>query len=529
MNNFKHFSLLEKSHSLSTRKILLAILSGVMLTASFPPGKLSFLVWFAFVPLFISIGNESHFQAFKLGLISGIAHYFTLVYWIMIVLGHYGDLNLFYSFGTFVLLSLYLALYPAFFCGLASLIADTRFHILLMPGFWVGLEYIRSKLLTGFPWCLLGYTQYRHLNLIQIADLFGVYGISFFIILINVLIYHLFFKNRHETKISLKFEIFIVALITGGILGYGQYRLFETHSKKQSHQIIKVAAIQGNIDQSIKWDSAYQNRTMEIYQRLTRKIYDFKPDLIVWPETSVPFFFQNNSKFSPEVLSVTKESGAALVFGSPAYRYIGEIKRYYNRAYLITPDNDPPRFYDKVHLVPFGEYVPLKKFLFFINRLVPAAGDFDSGKKIVTLNYRDLRIGVLICFEAIFPEISRAQTKAGADLLVNLTNDAWFGLTNAPYQHLSMAVLRAVENRRPMIRAANTGFSAFVSPEGEIYALSTLFNEEALKASVDISGSHSTFYTRLGDLFALLLLVISIIKIISSCCARRVASTRRPI
>ena len=510
-----HNTIVEKRANLSTHKWLLAILSGLMLTASFPPGKLSWIAWFAIVPLLRSLDNESPFQAFKLGFIAGTTHYITLIYWIVVVLEHYGNLNPIFSLGTFLLLCLYLALYLAFFSSITTFLKGSRFVLIFTASLWVGLEYLRANLLTGFPWCLLGYTQYKHLHLIQIADLCGVYGLSFFIILLNVLLYHIFFKHRNKSNVFLKWEILAVVFITGGILTYGHYRLSESQLENESRQHIKIAVIQANIDQSIKWDPAYQSETISTYQRLARASFDFKPEVIIWPETAVPFFFQNNVELSPKVFSLAIESGAILIFGSPAYKRIGGVTKFYNRAYLLTPKGQPSQFYDKVHLVPFGEYVPLKRLLFFINRLVPAAGDFEEGDKITPLNHSNLSFGTLICFEAIFPGIAHAHVRRGANILVNLTNDAWFGMTSAPYQHLCMAVFRSVENRRPMIRAANTGFSAYIAPQGEIVALSNLFCQDCLKISIDLSRCPLTFYVRFGDLFAISLLVISFIKVLS--------------
>ena len=513
-SDYSSLSLAGKRSNL-TRKVILAILSGAMLTASFPPSRLSFLAWFALVPLLISINNESFSRAFKLGFIAGTTHYLTLIYWIVVVLGRYGNLSILTSLGPFVLLCLYLALYPAFFSGITTWLRGSRFVLLFMASIWVGLEYVRAKLLTGFPWCLLGYTQYENLHLIQIADLCGVYGISFLIILSNGLLYHLFFRRHDKGNGILRWEILIILLVGGGALAYGHYSLTAGHMEKGPHRMVNTVIIQANIDQSLKWEPAHQTETMATYQRLTRAAYDFKPDLIVWPETSAPFFFQDDVVFTPKILSLARESNSVLVFGSPAYNQIHGKTKYYNRAYLITSDDQPPQYYDKVKLVPFGEYVPLKRYLFFINRLVPAAGDFEPGNRIAPLKGRQVLPGILICFEAIFPELASTQTREGANILINLTNDAWFGRTSAPYQHLSMAVFRAVENRRPMIRAANTGFSAFIGPDGRIIALSSLFEEETLKASIGISNSPLTFYARFGDLFAFSLLAVSLIKILS--------------
>ena len=516
-----------KKTLLPSKKVFLACLSGILLTASFPPLEFSFLAWFALVPLLISLDNESSSGAFKLGFISGTVHYLSLIYWIVIVLGRYGNLNIFLSSFPCFLLCLYLALFIALFSLLIALFRGTPLLALWAGFFWVGFEYFRTEYLIEFPWCLLGYTQYEHLSLIQISDILGVYGLSFLIVLVNGLIYHLLFqlqnKNKKERNGSLRWEILLTSLLVIGTLIYGRYRLSERPAENVSHKTIKAVIVQGNIDQSLKWDPAYQAKTLETYRRLTRENYDFKPDLIVWPETSVPFFFQDNVALSTELVSMANESGAAMVFGSPAYKRTAGTINYYNRAYLISPDGRPPQHYDKVHLVPFGEYVPLKTLLSFVNRLVSAAGDFAEGEEIVTLKHESLSIGVLICFEAIFPEIARIHTQKGANILVNITNDAWFGKTSAPYQHLAMAVFRAVENRRPLIRSANTGFSAFIGAQGKIIARGDLFCEETLKDSMDISNSASTFYTRFGDIFAFSMLIFSLIKISSFLWKRKIS------
>ena len=500
---------------LTCRRVLLAFLSGFMLTASFPPGNLSLLAWIAMVPLFKSLENQARSNAFKLGFIAGAAHYVTLIYWIVFVIGHYGNAGTFLSFIPLLLLCFYLALYAAFFSNIMVRLKDSRFLLILMPSAWVGLEYVRAKFLTGFPWCLLGYSQYKHLYLIQIADLFGVYGVSFLIVLVNALVYSLFFRKINNGRSYLRWEALITACILAGALIYGHFRIQAYHVKGELHSHIRVAVIQPNIDQSIKWKPAYQAETMATYQRLTRSSYDFKPKLIVWPETSVPFFFQDDLEFSPVITSLARESGAAVIFGSPAYKQAQDKTEYFNRAYLIPPYGQPLQHYDKIHLVPFGEYVPLKKILFFVNRLVAAAGDFQAGSDIGILNFDGLSIGVLICFEAIFPKLARDQARQGINLFVNLTNDAWFGMTSAPYQHLSMATFRSVEYRKPMIRAANTGFSAFIDSRGKILSMSSLFDEEILKGIIDSSSSSLTFYARFGDLFAFTLLIFTLISIFS--------------
>lgn len=497
---------------MSRKKILLAALSGLALTASFPPSKLDWMAWFALVPLLKSFADESPPHAFFLGFVGGLVHYLTLLYWIVPTLKNYGYLSFLTSVLILLLLCLYLALYLAVFSYLICRIKDSRFPVFLMASLWVGLELIRATMLTGFPWCLLGYTQFRHLTLIQIADLAGVYGISFIIILSNGLIYCLIFNHGSLRKRGFQWEVLGILVLASLTMAYGYYRLAEDQNMPGEKKSIKVAIIQGNIDQSVKWDIDYQEKTVDTYDRLTRSTFQFKPDLIVWPETSMPFFFQDYIKLSFKVHEISRESGAGLIFGSPAYGRKAGRTEYYNRVYLLSPNGELSAYYDKVHLVPFGEYVPLKRFLPFIHRLVQAAGDFAAGKNIEPLSLPRLSSGILICFEVIFPELARTHTREGAEILVNLTNDAWFGMTSAPYQHLSMAIFRAVENGRPLVRSANTGFSAFIDPRGKIIARGELFKEEVLKQELELSRSSLSFYTRYGDLFAFTLFVISLIK-----------------
>jgi apolipoprotein N-acyltransferase len=496
--------------------MLLAVLAGIILTFSFPPSKLSLLAWVALIPLFFCIDENSFLRSFKYGLIAGLSHYLTLIYWIIFVLGHYGNLSVLASLGPYVLLCSYLSVFFGFFTGLSRHLIFSPMGLLWVPGLWVSLEYLRANLLSGFPWCLLGYSQYKHLQIIQIADVVGVYGISFLIVLVNLNIFHLIKSRKRKNIRIITWETLFSLILVSSVLSYGYYRIAKLEEIKAQNRPVKALIVQGNIDQSLKWDPSYQEETLEIYTRLTRSALSFKPDIVLWPETAVPFFFQDNKTFSPRVLSLAKDTGAVLIFGSPAYRRIAGSTRYFNRAYLISPNDLSVQYYDKVHLVPFGEYIPLKNILSFIDRLVPAAGDFQPGDEIRPLTHKGLDIGVLICFESIFPELARKHTLKGANLLANLTNDAWFGKTSAPYQHLSMAVFRAVENKRPILRSANTGFSALIQPHGNIVSMSRLFEEEALKFKVFTVNKKITFYTRYGDLFAIIVSGICFLKILST-------------
>jgi apolipoprotein N-acyltransferase len=507
----------------SLKKILLAVLSGLMLSASFPPGHLEWMAWVAIIPLLISIEKERPLNSFRLGMIAGLAHYLTLLYWAIYAVNTYGELGLIPSIGILFLLCLYLSLYPALFAVLVNFFRLRRFVTLGIAGIWVSLEYVRAVFITGFPWCLLGYSQFNHPLLIQIADITGVYGISFLIAAINTLIYILFFKGPGTSgKKDLIFQTFVVAILFIACLVYGNHCLSKADLNDNGRKTMNVSIIQGNIDQSVKWDTAFMKESLDKYLSLTRQAANSKPGLIVWPETAAPFFFQDNTESSQDVLKAAKESGAWLIFGTPAYEKEDILfVRYYNRAYLASPEGKVAGYYDKVHLVTFVEYIPLSKFLPFFHRMVTAAGDFSSGTQSGLLKTTEATAGALICYEAIFPELSRKEVMSGANFLVVLSNDAWFGVTSAPYQLMTMSAFRAVENRRPLIRATNTGFSGFVDPWGRIANEGGLFTTEVLTKTVQTGCKDITFYSRYGDIFIYVILIICLIKFSHDLCYHR--------
>ena len=468
-------------------KFIFPVITGIFLTLSFPPFSIPYLSFFSLIPLLIALKDTSSKDAFKIGFLGGLSHFLTLLYWIPYPISKYGNVPIYLSIWPYMLLCSYLSLFFAIFCWL-SRIGD-NLPLIFYPSCWIFLEFLRAKLLTGFPWCLIGYSLYKDIYLIQIADISGIYGLSFIVVLINVFIYFLLTKKLRSSHLILTS---IIILFT---YAYGVYSLKERPFKGKE---IKAAIIQGNIDQSLKWTPSYQDRTIEIYLGLTRKALEKGAKLIIWPETAIPFYFQDDGILAKNIYEISRRYNAIMLLGSPAYKKKDGKVYYFNRAYLISSGR-LISFYDKVHLVPFGEYIPLKNVLFFINRLVPSAGDFSSGKGIYPVKYRDISAGVMICYEAIFPDIARIHVKRGANLLINISNDAWFGRTSAPYQHLSMAVLRAVENRRFLIRTTNTGISAFIDPYGRILKRALLFERKFLIANVKLI-NYKTFYNHFGDM-----------------------------
>ncbi|OPL11498.1 MAG: hypothetical protein AVO39_05315 [delta proteobacterium MLS_D] len=486
--------------------VSLALLSGLMLLFAFPRFGAGFLAWIALIPLLFAVRNESRGDAFRLGFLAGFIFNAGLLYWITYVVNHYGGLSRGFSAAVMLLLAAYLSLYTAFFALGVVFFSRRGIPVLLSaPCLWTVLEFLRGALFTGFPWEYLGYALHDRLHIIQIADITGVYGVSFLIVFVNCLLFELLLGGSRRTAV-VKASVGVLVMVA--VLSYGAWKTVLVDAELEKAEKLDVSLIQGNIDQSVKWDPAYQRKTIGIYRDLSRKASRSGVDFIVWPETAMPLFFQDMDDNHRTIRFVAQEANATLLFGSPAYSIENGVRSLMNTAWIVTPDGKVSGRYDKVRLVPFGEYVPLKSVLFFVDKLVTGFADFIPGDRVAPVNTDGLAAGVLICYEGIFPEISRTHVREGADFLVNITNDAWYGKTSAPYQHMSMIPFRAVENRRSLARAANTGISALVDPLGRVTAVSNLFEREIVSGSLKIS-TIDTFYTEWGDIFVLLCFVVT--------------------
>ncbi len=497
------------------KDILLSLLSGILLVLSFPNFDLELLAWFALVPLFYSIDGKGLYHSFILGFFTGVISFLGIIYWIIVAVHTYGDVPLIPSGFILLLLVVYLSLYIGAFAFLTRFVQNRSGlrTFLFTPALWAALEYLRSFLLSGFPWANLGYSQYLHLPFIQMADITGPYGPSFVVLLVNATLFGI--VRQWPRKIFPFKEVILTVLILSGILIYGYSRMKVVDRQMIENPPLKIGLVQGNIDQSIKWDESFQKETLKIYENLSFKVAEDKPSLIIWPETATPFFFQDAKEYQPLILNIPKKTGAFLLFGTPSYMLQKGKVSHYNSACLISPSGDLVGKYDKIHLVPFGEYIPLQDLLFFIGSLGEGIGDFKSGKEIYNFSLPQGKFGVLICFEIIFSDLCRRFVKGGANFLVTITNDAWFGRTSAPYQHFSMAVFRAVENRVFVARAANTGITGIIDPKGSIVKQGGIFKEEAMSGTIRFS-NRKTFYTLYGDLFAWACTLFSILLLVSA-------------
>ena len=504
-----------KMGAMKKRDVLLSLLSGILLILSFPNFDLGFLAWFAFVPLLVALEDKGYLQALALGWVTGFVSFLGILYWIIVAVHTYGNVPFILSGLILLLLVAYLGLFFATFAFLHRLLQN-RFGIqiiILVPFLWVSLEHLRSFLLTGFPWANVGHSQYLNLTFIQIADIVGVYGLSFVILWVNVTLYLVL--HQWTKKLFPYREVAISFVIVSGLLFYGVIQIRAVDRQAEQLPTLEVGLVQGNIDQSIKWDESFQKETLRIYERLSLRVAEQKPELIIWPETATPFFFQDAKEYQPVVLGIPRKTHAFLLFGSPSYKFERGKVNHYNSAYWVSMSGEITGKYDKIHLVPFGEYMPLSNLLFFIGSLGEGIGNFKPGREFFNFSLPQGKFGVLICFEIIFPDLCRQFVKRGANFLVTITNDAWFGKTSAPYQHLSLATFRAVENRVFIARAANTGISALIDPKGKILKQGGLFTEEAIDGTIRLM-NRRTFYTLYGDVFAWTCSIFSAI-LIGSC------------
>ncbi|MDD5688413.1 MAG: apolipoprotein N-acyltransferase [Elusimicrobia bacterium] len=482
------------------KKILLCILSSILLILSFPKTSLWFLAWISLVPLFAAIQDEKPLKSFLYGIFTGLIFYCGILYWLATTFSAAGE-SIIVSITVLILLSFYLAIYFGLFCLSYSLLPTT--HSLLpvfLPAFtWVSLELIRTHLFTGFPWALLGYTQWNFLPIIQISEFTGVYGISFLIVITNLTILKII-NERSLKNIStiVTCFLFLISLL------FGFFKLNKSTNEQMNKSTI-ISILQGNIDQYKKWDNTYEQEILDTYSQLAN-LCPSKTNLIIWPESAIPEDLVNNKNISNWIKNLAKKTRTQHLVGSNVFRN----NENYTSAFLISNDGKIIDEYSKIHLVPFGEYVPLRHIIGKFVKAINEIGEFTPGKEYNVINSAIGKIGVNICFETIFPNETRKSIRNGAEIIVNITNDAWYLKTSAPYQHFTINIFRAVENRREVIRAANTGISGFIDSCGRVRLKTNIFTKTILTDSIQLS-SKLTFYTKHGDIFAYICTLLTII------------------
>jgi apolipoprotein N-acyltransferase len=466
------------------------------------------------VPLLIlSTTSANGIQAARRGLFAGTIANLLLVYWIAYTVAVQGKLGWILGGLSALLVSVYLGVYVS----LAAVIAHRlrkRFGIAGLwwfPAAWVCVEYARAALFTGFPWLLLGYSLSGHSLLRQAADLAGVHGLGFLLAAANVCLYMAGSDATRGEWRRLLLPLVGAASLTFFLIAYGVAGKRGEGSGSPG-ETVRVGVAQGGIDQTVKWDPAHQAETIRIYKALTEEAKAKGAEVVVWPETAAPFFYGWESEMSAVVDAVARENHVPIIFGAPWFDP-SEGGKYYNSVFLLEERGIANGRYDKRHLVPFGEYIPLRRLLFFLQKLTEGEEDFSAGRGPALFTVRGESVGASVCYEAIFPGILRESVRGGARWLVNVTNDAWFGDTVAPHQHLAMARMRSVEYRRPMVRAANSGISAVIDERGKVVARMGLSHKGTLVAEIHPKGGE-TAYAKTGEIFAVSCTIITFLTLI---------------
>ena len=474
------------------REVCLALLSAILLALSFPPFGLHFLAFFAFVPLLLALDGKRPATALLLGLVTGFVFFAAALHWLYTALAVYGHIDPWLSVLLLLLPLLYLAMYFSLFAWLTSRCTPGE-AVIMAPVYYVALECARGILFLGF--CL-----HATPPMIQIASFTGVAGVSFLIIFVNAAISYFLRQVKQGTVSPLVPAAALAVVALNVFWGMGEIRALE----RAGGVPFTAALVQGNIPQDEKWEPRFQDMVVNRYLGMTREAALKKPDLIIWPEAAAPFYYGTAPYYTQAVRAAAREGGVPLLFGGMAYeRGPSGEDRYFNSAFLVTPDGAERR-YDKIHLVPFGEYVPYRDLLSFTGDLTKAvAGDTVAGTSAEPIRVDGITAGIQICYEIIFPEGARAFAQNGARLMVNVTNDAWYGRSAASAQELMALPFRAVENRMPVLRAANTGISAFVTASGKILHPTPLFETMTTVETVIVPPVvGQTFYTRYGEVFA---------------------------
>lgn len=482
---------------------VLSVLGGLALAAAFPDVDWAGGAWVALAPVLLVALRTAPSAAFGWGWLAGFAFFLFLLRWLNYTFRVYSAIPWPLTWLPTMALAGYCALYVGVVAALVAWITRRRgpsLALLAAPFLWVAAEWARGHVLGGFPWGLLGYSQYRLLPVIQIAELGGVHAVSFVVLAVNAALAGCAILRPRRAAIGLG----LAALLVAGTLAFGARRLAEAAAAGEV-EAVQVALMQPSIEQPLKWDARHTEETLRIYGHLTREAIASGAGLVVWPETASPTLLRRDPVLLGELADLAGAARVPLLVGSVDASDDGRAA--FNTAFLVTGQGIVGR-YDKIHLVPFGEYVPLSGLIGFIRGWAEFISELEPGTRAVVFPGPPAAFGVVICYEGIFPELVRRFAQGGARFLVNMTNDAWFGRTQGPLQHLAMYPFRAVEHRTAVVRAANTGVSAFIAPTGRIGARLGLYERGVLRDEVPLR-RESTIYTRFGEWLAWLALAVS--------------------
>jgi apolipoprotein N-acyltransferase len=488
---------------------IVCILSGLLTIFAFPKFCLFLIIWISFIPLIYVILNGESKYSFLYGLLSGFTFNIVGLYWIVPTLKLYlGCIETYIlAFLLWIYVGLYWGIWSVVVKFFSKIIVNNFNFILSSSCIWVLLEYLRTYLLTGFPWLLIGHSQFKCLSIIQIAEFTGVYGISFLIFFVNFCCYF-FLKTKPSIKFLTKSHLlenkkYIIIAITIIIIicVIGKIRLYKF--KFIGKDNLNIAIIQPNIEQHKKLDKTYRNEILLKLSKYALKLSQQKYDLAIWPETVIPACIPQNKY----ILYYIKR----MLSKTYCFNFLGTVYNNINgqqsNAIIVINKTNIFLLHKKHHLIPFGEYFPLK-LTFLVKMFMPfnQLDNFIKGKDINVFKHNNIYLGTLICSENFFPDIARRFVLKGAKILTNHANDDWFCNTSALNQHFIMNVFRAIENRKVVIVASNSGISGIINISGMIMKQTLCAKNDFVIASV-MQNDFKTIYTQYGDIFIKICLV----------------------
>lgn len=481
------------------------VFSGLLYILLFPRLNAGWLAWFAFIPLLMAVPRLTLMRAILSCGVAGLLGHLGTLSWIYSTC-RFAHVGVAVSLLAWISLAAYLALYWAAFGGLVNSFErlPAPLRPILAAASWAGLEWVRSHALTGFPWLLLSYSQWQWPSLVSSAAWGGPYLISFHIILINAIL-AFWFANRKPSARGRIIKTLLPSLALSAavtVLTWQENR----RPLVPAGPPMSVALVQGNIDQYKKWDKSYEDEIVRIYSSLTEEAALQRPDLIVWPETSVPGWIPNEDHYFHWLQELSRKAGSFLMVGAATHQKNAD----YNAAFLFSPLGDMLSQYRKQHLVPFGEVIPFQGVLTRLFTVLNELGSFDASQDKTVFRVGPVSFSANICFEDLFPGLVSGFMREGAQMNVNMTNDGWYMDTAAPEQHFIANIFRAVETRAWVIRATNTGISGFIDPKGKVVSRTPLLRSMVLMG-MPFPMSDKTFYVRHGDIFAKACVVLTLI------------------
>jgi len=487
--------------------VALVVASGLLLAAALPPRPYPSVAWVALVPLLLVLRDLAGWGAFVAGWGSGTLYYLLSVYWVGATMELYGHLPSWLSGGVTLLLAIYMGLFAGAWGWLASgILRRSRWLTPVWLGvLWAGLEWVRTHLFGGFGWAHLGYTQATTPAILQVVDLAGVYGLSCLIVAVNVAVAATVRRLASGARpYTIDPQLLAAVVVVILCAAYGQYRLAAIAAAPVVEHL-PVALIQGNIPEGEKWDPAKRREIFYAYMDATRREAIGDARAVIWPEAALPYLLQADPGLDAMLARATAQAAVDLLLGG---LYQGEDGVFRNSAFVISGAGRETERYDKNYLVPFGEYVPLGPLLTFVRSITADIGDFRPGDRPQPLTVAGRRAGCAICFEVSYPELMRTFARRGAEWLVGITNDAWFGTSVAPRQHLYIAATRCAEHHLPMARCANTGITALIGPDGAITQEIPQFERATLTGTIPIRNLGPTVYGRVGETWLAVLMIV---------------------